>query len=100
MGLDVADPDAPKLCKHLSQLFSWKRGIEKNMSYLTHLLFTTILMPHPDAFLLENKEVRINQDKEVLVVEDKEVLTNEDEEVLIITGGFSSQGALSSVEVL
>ena len=91
MGLDVADPDAPKLCKHLSQLFSWKRGIEKNMSYLTHLLFTTILMPHPDAFLLENKEVRINH---------KEVLTNEDEEVLILTGGFSSQGALSSVEVL
>ena len=84
VGLDVADPDAPKLCKHLSQLFSWKRGIEKNMSYLTHLLFTTILMPHPDAFLLE----------------DKEVLTNEDEEVLILTGGFSSQGALSSVEVL
>ena len=61
------------------------------MSYLTHLLFTTILMPHPDAFLLENKEVRINH---------KEVLTNEDEEVLILTGGFSSQGALSSVEVL
>ena len=57
---------------------------KKNMSYLTHLLFATILMPQPDAFLLENKEV----------------LTNEDEEVLIITGGFSSQGALSSVEVL
>ena len=144
--------DAPKLCKHLSQLFnwplffsiphlftaisglSWKRGIkEKDMSYLTHLLFATILMPQPDAFLLENKEVLINQDKEVLLVEDEEVLNNDneeglnvnnkgvlindneevlivnnkgvlinenEEEVLIVTGGFSSQGALSSVEVL
>ena len=48
------------------------------MFSFTPMLLTTVLIP--DASLLE--EMRI-----------------EEEEVLIITGGFSSQGALSSVEV-
>ena len=81
------------------------------MSYLTHLLLATILLPY--AFLLEervgNKEVLTVEDKEVLLAnrdveelinEDEEMLINHNKEVLIVTGGFSSQGALSSVEVL
>ena len=53
------------------------------MFSLTHILLATILVS--DAFLLEEKE---------------EVLKEREKEVFIVTGGFSSQGALSSVEVL
>ena len=49
-------------------------------SPLNHLLLATILISLSGALLLDERE--------------------EDEEVLIVTGGFSSQGALSSVEVL
>jgi len=49
-------------------------------SPLNHLLLATILISLSGALLLDERE--------------------EDEEVLIVTGGFSSQGALSSVEVV
>ena len=56
------------------------------MFSLTHILLATILVS--DAFLLEEKP------------EEEEVLKEREKEVFIVTGGFSSQGALSSVEVL
>ena len=49
-------------------------------SPLNHLLLATILISLSGALLLDERE--------------------KDKEVLIVTGGFSSQGALSSVEVL
>ena len=57
------------------------------MFSLTHILLATILVS--DAFLLEEK-----------AEEEEEVLKEREKEVFIVTGGFSSQGALSSVEVL
>ena len=50
------------------------------------LLLATSLMSLTGAFLLEEREVFKEGEK--------------NEEVLIVTGGFSAQGALSSVEVL
>ena len=50
------------------------------MVSLNHLLLATILISLSGALLLDERE--------------------KDKEVLIVTGGFSSQGALSSVEVL
>lgn len=70
------------------------------MFSLNHLLLATILISLTGAFLLDERE----EDEEVLKEkeEDEVVLKEREkkEEVLIITGGFSSQGALSSVEVL
>ena len=59
-------------------------------SPLNHLLLATILISLSGALLLDERE----EDEEVLEEREK------DKEVLIVTGGFSSQGALSSVEVL
>ena len=60
------------------------------MVSLNHLLLATILISLSGALLLDERE----EDEEVLEEREK------DKEVLIVTGGFSSQGALSSVEVL
>ena len=69
-------------------------------SPLNHLLLATILISLSGALLLDERE----EDEEVLKEkEEDEVVLKErekDKEVLIVTGGFSSQGALSSVEVL
>ena len=69
------------------------------MFSINHLLLPTVLISLTGAFVLEEREKNEEMLKER--EKNKEILKErESQEVLIVTGGFSSQGALSSVEVL